>query len=102
MLWATEWAETLMVGANMLVGSDPELMVKGVAKMLDAERDWPSPFGEPGVGRKIAEILIERLHEPVEKVYERYRMRGRLIKPYLAFKRWEDLLKALRGELKET
>ena len=100
--WATNWIETLMAGANTLVGSDPGLMVKGVARMLRVNRDWPSSFGKPGVGRRIAEILVERLHEPVEEVYERYRMRGRLIKPYLALKRWEDLLEALRREAGKT
>ncbi len=95
---ATEWVETLLVGANVLVGSDPKAIVEGVGKMLASGRDWINPFGERGVGKRIAKVLLDKLHEPIELVYERYRARGRAIEPYLSLGSWEEVLKALRSE----
>jgi len=80
LLTATEWIETLLVNANILVGSEPMRILGGVSKMLKLDRNWVNPFGETGVGRKIAEILTEKLNEPIEKVYKRYKDRGRMIK----------------------
>ena len=74
---ATEWVETVLVGANVLVGSDPERIIKGIAHMMDSGRDWENPFGQPGVSKRIAKILVEKLREPIEVVRRRYRRRGR-------------------------
>ena len=80
---ATEWIETVLVGANVLVGADPERIVKGVSEMMNSNRDWENPFGEPGVSGKIARILVEKLGEPMEVVRRRYRRRGKHVSAYL-------------------
>ena len=98
LLESTEWVETLMVGANTLAGTSPESIVAGVSKMLKSDRSWINPFGKPGVGRKIAKILTEKLHEPISEVYRRYRMRREDIKRYLKFKRWQKLVQVLKSE----
>ncbi|RLE42058.1 UDP-N-acetylglucosamine 2-epimerase (non-hydrolyzing) [Candidatus Woesearchaeota archaeon] len=98
LLRATEWVETLLVGANVLVGSDPMAIVKGVELMLASRRNWPNPFGERGVGKRIVKILLDRLHEPIEQVYERYRARRKKVEKYLSLGNWEKVLKALREE----
>jgi len=98
LLRATDWIETVLVGANVLVGSDPEAMVNGVAKMLESDRNWTNPFGEGGVGKKIAEVLVEKLEEPWELVYKRYEEKRKKLEKYLSAGSWQDVLKALREE----
>lgn len=42
----TERPETIDVGANMLVGTRPEQILKGVKEMLNKQRHWENPYGD--------------------------------------------------------
>ncbi len=53
----TERPETVAVGANILVGTDPGAIVEGVRVMMARERAWQNPYGDGTAGRKIVEIL---------------------------------------------
>lgn len=53
----TERPETLEVGSNMLVGTNPEKIVDGVRMMLNKVRNWDNPFGDGTSGKKILEFL---------------------------------------------
>ncbi|WP_292365405.1 MULTISPECIES: non-hydrolyzing UDP-N-acetylglucosamine 2-epimerase [unclassified Methanoculleus] len=53
----TERPETVDVGANILVGTDPEAIVEGVRVMMARERAWQNPYGDGTTGRKIVEIV---------------------------------------------
>lgn len=53
----TERPETLEVGSNVLVGTTPEKMLKGVRSMLRKENSWENPFGDGKAGERIVEIL---------------------------------------------
>lgn len=50
----TERPETVDVGSNVLVGTDPERIVTGGREMVNAPRDWMNPFGD---GRSAGRIL---------------------------------------------
>ena len=53
----TERPETVEVGSNVLVGTNPNDIVKGVKLMLNKERNWRNPFGDGNAGKKVIEIL---------------------------------------------
>lgn len=53
----TERPETLEVGSNVLVGTTPEKILKGVGTMLNKDNSWKNPFGDGRTGRRIVEIL---------------------------------------------
>jgi UDP-N-acetylglucosamine 2-epimerase (non-hydrolysing) len=53
----TERPETLEIGSNVLVGTDPKRVRKAVRLQLDATRDWPNPYGDGTTGTKIGEIV---------------------------------------------
>jgi UDP-N-acetylglucosamine 2-epimerase (non-hydrolysing) len=53
----TERPETIDVGSNILVGTDPEKILKGARIMLERKRDWNVPFGDGTAGKKIIEII---------------------------------------------
>jgi UDP-N-acetylglucosamine 2-epimerase (non-hydrolysing) len=55
----TERPETLEVGSNMLVGTEPEKIFEGVKLMLERENNWENPFGDGKAGKRIVEILGE-------------------------------------------
>jgi len=57
----TERPETVDVGANLLVGSDPNDILKGAKKMIDTPRCWKNPFGDGTAAQKIVNILIKNL-----------------------------------------
>lgn len=57
----TERTETVDVGANILVGTDPEKMLKGVETMLNKETSWANPFGDGSSGKLIMELLRKSL-----------------------------------------
>ena len=53
----TERPETVTVGANILVGTDPEAIVEGVRIMMGRERAWQNPYGNGTAGKRIVEIV---------------------------------------------
>ncbi len=55
----TERPETLEVGSNMLVGTEPEKIFEGVKLMLERENNWENPFGDGKAGKRIVEIVGE-------------------------------------------
>ena len=57
----TERPETVEVGANILVGSDKNRLIKAVEIMLKRDRDWINPYGDGKSGERIVKILIERM-----------------------------------------
>ena len=57
----TERPETINVGSNILVGTEPARIVKGVKSMLKKTRDWENPFGDGKTGERIIEITYEKI-----------------------------------------
>ncbi|MEM2673936.1 MAG: UDP-N-acetylglucosamine 2-epimerase (non-hydrolyzing) [Candidatus Bathyarchaeia archaeon] len=57
----TEWPETLDVGSNVLAGTNPEEIVEKATKILNTKRDWMNPFGDGNAGKRIVQILKEKL-----------------------------------------
>ncbi len=55
----TERPETLDVGSNVLVGTEPKRILEGVKTMLNRENSWKNPFGDGKAGKRIIEILEE-------------------------------------------
>lgn len=53
----TERQETLEVGSNMLVGTDPHRIRAGVERMLGIDAAWNNPFGDGNAGKRILEIV---------------------------------------------
>jgi UDP-N-acetylglucosamine 2-epimerase (non-hydrolysing) len=52
----TERPETIEVGANVLVGTNPHEICEGATMMMETEPDWQQPFGDGYAGRMI--VLI--------------------------------------------
>jgi UDP-N-acetylglucosamine 2-epimerase (non-hydrolysing) len=57
----TEWIETVAIGANMLVGTTPETILKGATEMLQAPRQWENPFGNGTAAVRIVDTVQEVL-----------------------------------------
>lgn len=57
----TERPETLEVGSNVLVGTEPEKILEGVKKMIDKEHSWKHPFGDGKAGERIINILTHSI-----------------------------------------
>ena len=55
----TERPETLEVGSNVLVGTEPEDILDGVKLMFDKGNNWENPFGDGKAGIRIINILEE-------------------------------------------
>jgi len=61
----TEWVETVELGANVLVGSDKQVIIRKVRKCLAAEgletrlRELANPFGDGNASVRIIEALRE-------------------------------------------
>lgn len=53
----TERPETIDVGSNVLVGTDPSKILKGVNAMINRSRDWVNPFGDGKAAEKIISSL---------------------------------------------
>ena len=53
----TERPETVEVGSNTLVGTEPERIFEGVKLLLNKENDWTNPFGDGKAGERIVEII---------------------------------------------
>jgi UDP-N-acetylglucosamine 2-epimerase (non-hydrolysing) len=63
----TERPETLEVGSNMLVGTQPDRMLAGVKKMLSRSRDWINPLGDGRSSEKILNALVSDKHLGLQK-----------------------------------
>lgn len=57
----TERPETVEVGSNVLVGTDPEKILAASKISFDHKKNWTNPFGDGTTGEKIVKIL-ERTH----------------------------------------
>ncbi len=55
----TERPETLEVGSNVLVGTNPEKILYGVKLMIDKDVNWRNPFGDGKTGKRVISILKE-------------------------------------------
>ncbi|MGC8880701.1 MAG: non-hydrolyzing UDP-N-acetylglucosamine 2-epimerase [Minisyncoccia bacterium] len=53
----TERPETIKVKSNVLVGTDPEKILKGVKTMIQHKKNWKNPFGDGKTSLKIIKIL---------------------------------------------
>ena len=56
---STERPETVQVGANVVVGTDPARVLEGVRRMIGSRRDWSCPLGTEGAGSRIVMICRE-------------------------------------------
>ncbi len=54
---STERPETLTVGSNFLVGTNPDKIIEGVNHMLKKNTDWENPFGDGQAGERIVNII---------------------------------------------
>jgi UDP-N-acetylglucosamine 2-epimerase (non-hydrolysing) len=52
----TERPETVAVGANRVVGVDPENVVAGAREALDTSNDWDNPFGDGDSADRILDV----------------------------------------------
>jgi len=54
----TERPETILVGANILVGTGMKRIVSGVEEMLEKEREWENPFGDGKAAERIINYIL--------------------------------------------
>ncbi|QZA89070.1 UDP-N-acetylglucosamine 2-epimerase (non-hydrolyzing) [Salinarchaeum sp. IM2453] len=54
----TERPETVAVGANRVVGVQPDQIRNGVTKMLEEPTDWKNPFGDGTAAEQIVSTVI--------------------------------------------
>lgn len=57
----TERPETVEAGGNCIGSTSPETVMDCAEKMLNRDRNWENPFGDGTAGRKITDILIQKL-----------------------------------------
>ncbi len=57
----TEWVETLEIGANRLVGTDPEKIASGAVEALQTKVDWRIPFGDGHAADHIVDFVISKV-----------------------------------------
>jgi len=57
---ATEWAETVEVGANQVCGTEPGAMVDAAALAASGPRDWEVPFVANSASR-VVDVLVDAL-----------------------------------------
>jgi UDP-N-acetylglucosamine 2-epimerase (non-hydrolysing) len=55
---STERPETVSVGANIVVGTDPESIVDGALQQLDVTTDWTAPFGDGTATERILDRIL--------------------------------------------
>jgi len=53
----TERPETLMVGSNVLAGTDPGSIVEKATKMINSPRRWRNPFGDGKAAVRIVDAI---------------------------------------------
>jgi UDP-N-acetylglucosamine 2-epimerase len=59
---STEWADTVEVGANVLVDDDPDALVRAVAEAQMPE-NRPVLYGDGRASKRIAEVLIATMRD---------------------------------------
>ncbi len=57
----TERPETIAIGANMIGGTNPQTILKCVSRMMSINTPWINPFGNGTSGKKIVNILEEKI-----------------------------------------
>jgi UDP-N-acetylglucosamine 2-epimerase (non-hydrolysing) len=56
----TERPESIAVGANRLVGADPDRILEGATAMHTVPRTWVNPFGDGHAGERIVDLILAR------------------------------------------
>jgi UDP-N-acetylglucosamine 2-epimerase (non-hydrolysing) len=56
----TERPETIDTGSNILAGTNPEMMLAAVIRMIDSTRGWKNPFGNGDAARRIVNECRKR------------------------------------------
>ena len=59
----TEWVETVEIGANRLVGTDPEKIVAGAVEALQARVNWQIPFGDGHAAEHIVNFVLQEVNK---------------------------------------
>lgn len=54
----TEIPETVIVGSNVVAGTDPVQILRASERMVNVPRDWPNPFGDGDSGKKIIDRIM--------------------------------------------
>lgn len=57
----TERPETLDVGANLLAGTIPSIIVDKVKLMLNRHGTWENPFGDGSAGEQIVKLIMDKV-----------------------------------------
>lgn len=57
----TEWTETLDIGANHLVGTEPRRILAGAAACLEKPGTWDVPFGDGRAAERILDMCQESI-----------------------------------------
>lgn len=55
---STERPETVAIGANVVVGTDPSEIVDGARKQLAKPTDWEAPFGDGDAADRILDVIL--------------------------------------------
>jgi UDP-N-acetylglucosamine 2-epimerase len=55
----TERPETVEVGANVLAGTEPDVILNCAREMLERENSWLNPFGDGRAGDRIVCRCLE-------------------------------------------
>jgi UDP-N-acetylglucosamine 2-epimerase (non-hydrolysing) len=56
----TERPETIEVGSNVLVGTNPEKMLGAARHMIDIPRTWSNPFGKGDAAHRIIDVCRKK------------------------------------------
>lgn len=54
---STERPETVAVGANVVVGTDPADIIGGARRQLAKSTDWDAPFGDGNAAERILDVI---------------------------------------------
>lgn len=54
----TERPETVMVGSNLICGTEPQAILRAAEKMIKVKRNWKNPFGDGRASQRILNILL--------------------------------------------
>lgn len=63
---STERPETVEIGANLVVGTTPNAIVKGATTMLSKQTNWTHPFGDGKSGQKIVSLCLTFLSKRIK------------------------------------